>query len=377
MLDAIAQAAGTTRGCWASSGVYANGERQAGELGPWLRVVQGIRSGDLELGIQELEAPTTVAAGLPPRSYPLAVLTTLCANNEACLVTPETQLERRALGVVTQAVADDGVIVASADDFAVVELVRHRDVECMLYALSRDNPALQRHLDAGGAGAWVEDGHIRLGTNAHFDDVLNAHAIPATLEGKLIFQIQNALAATCAATLLGFDYSMISEALATFAPDPARQPGGCNIVHYGGATILVDAPTQIWPLRMLARGIRHQPRRRTIVVSSTFPHLRLEDIADAGRVLGNLGALVLIDIHGADAARLDALKEGIASAATPAVVLPMSGELQAIDHLLNVIGSGDVGLILVSDPESALGHLWPAPAISVSSRRPTQEKRAS
>src|SRR4029450_3758188 len=107
---------------WVSSGVYVNGERQVGELRPWTEILHRLCDRELELAVQELVAATVVAAGLPPSTYPMAIVTTLGVNHEACLLSAETQLERRALAVMLSAVSDDGLIVASADDFAVAEV---------------------------------------------------------------------------------------------------------------------------------------------------------------------------------------------------------------------------------------------------------------
>jgi cyanophycin synthetase len=376
MIHDILREAGCALGAWLSTGVYINGERQPGELGPWAQIANLLRSNQLDAGLQELEAATVLAAGLPPRVYPLAVVTTLCGNNETCLVAPETQLVRRGLRVVSDAVHHDGTIVTNADDFAVVEATSRGKIRRVMFALKRENPALQRHLATGGIGAWVEDGAIGTGCADGFNALVDVAAIPATLEGTLIFQVQNALAASAVAHELGIEKPVINRVLAAFEPHPERLPAACNILRFNGATIVVDAPSQIWSLRMLARGIRNQPRRRTIVVSGAFPGLPDEDVAEAGRLLGNLGALVVLHGENASDARLQAFKAGISSAASAAVVLTVSNETRAVDHVLNIVGNNDVALVMADDPAVVLAHLWPAPSISMSSQLPRPERTA-
>jgi hypothetical protein len=126
---------------------------------------------------------------------------------------------------------------------------------------------------------------------------------------------------------------------------------------------------------MLMRGIRNLPRRRTMVVSGAFPALPLDDVAEAGRLLGGLGAFVALHSEGADEERLQMLRAGIASAPLPPLVTSLPSELQAIDLMLNRIGDEDVAVVLATDPELALRHLWPAPVISAKRRMPDRTVR--
>jgi cyanophycin synthetase len=365
MLDAILRDAGFDVGSWLSSGVYVNSTRQSGELGPWTQVVRDARAGALDLVLQEMDAATVVAAGLPARSYPLAIVTTLCGNNEACQLAPETRLERRALTALLDAVRDDGVVVANADDLDVVETVERRGGRMVCFALHPENPALQRQLGRGGAAVWVDDGTMMHGSADGATAIMGAHDVPATLDGAMLFQEQNALAAAAAALALGAPLAAVHSGLSRYTPDPVLQPAACNVLRYNGGTIVVDAPGNIWSLRMLTRGIRHQPRRRTMVVSGGFPQMRGDDVREAGRILGNLGAIVLVHGEHSDPARIAALKDGMAATALPPVVISMPDEVSAIEHLLNALGADDVGLVLADDPERALTRLWPAPAISI------------
>ncbi len=365
MLSAMLKSSNIPVASWLSTGVYVDDVRQEGELGPWSRVVLAARHGEIDVAIQEMTAATVVGAGLPENTYPLVILTTLCGNNEACLLNAETELERKALGVVVRSVRHDGTIIANADDYDVAELAMAAEARCILFALHQENPALQRHLAAGGEGVWVEDGWITIGDATSWEPVVAVDELPATLNGTILFQIQNALAAVCAARVIGAPDAAIDFALREYQPNPERQPAACNIVHFNDATILIDAPRQLMSLRMLARGIRHKPRRRTLVVSGSFPGLRDEDAQEAGRILGGLGGIVLLHCENASASRTEAIKTGIASAPVPPIVLSVPDELRAIDHLLNTIAPDDVALVIADEAEVVLQHLWPAPVISV------------
>src|SRR5690606_2422439 len=141
LLDAMLTAAGRSTGLWSSTGVYVRGVRQPGELGPWSRVLAAVGSGELDVALQELETPLVTSVGLPEGIYPLAGITTLCGNNEDCLLSPEFSSGALAQAIVARAVRPDGLLVLNADDLAVLEAANQTNATTVLFALHPDNPA--------------------------------------------------------------------------------------------------------------------------------------------------------------------------------------------------------------------------------------------
>jgi cyanophycin synthetase len=354
MLSRIVQAAGRSVASWISTGVYVDGEQMEGELRPWSRVLLAAKYGELDAVIQELEAAVVVGAGLPSRTYPLAILTTICGNDDSCRLSMSTELEERSLQAIADAVRDDGCIIANADDLSVVASVQSVESQVIMFALHPDNPVLQRHLEGGNQAVWVENGKILCGTSSHADEVATIATIPATLDGSLIFQVQNAMAATAAALHLGIDPTVIASSLATFQPDVMMQPGACNVLSLNRGQVVIDSPMQTWTLKMLARGIKHQPHRRSIVVSSCFPELHKDEAREVGRILGGLGGVVLLHHDTDDRKNVDALKAGIASNSVPPLVAVLGSEPAAIEQLKATLGAGDTALVLSQNPEQAI-----------------------
>jgi hypothetical protein len=76
-------------GLWTTAGVFMNGQHLVGELGPWSDVMGGLTRGELDVAIQELEDPVVTGVGLPEHMYPLAAISSLCGNNDECLISSE------------------------------------------------------------------------------------------------------------------------------------------------------------------------------------------------------------------------------------------------------------------------------------------------
>lgn len=357
MLEAMIRAAGGSIGSWLTSGVYVDGERLEGELRPWSRVLLAAKYNELDVVVQEMEAAVVVGAGLPTRTYPLAILTTICGNDDSCRLSMSTELEERSIQKVVEAVRDDGYVIANADDMSVVAAAQSTAATTILFALHPDNPVLQGHLKVGKRAVWVDDGQIVHGDMDGYEPVIPVAAIPATLDGSLIFQVQNAMAAIAAGLQIGIDPPVIARSLRTFLPQPDLQPGGCNILEARGARIVIDSPRETWTLKMLARGIKHQPHRRTVVVSSCFSDLPASDAREIGRILGTLGGVVILHDENTQSETREAIKAGIASNHVPPLVLVLRSEDAAIDQMLQTIGADDVALVLSGDPEAALDQV--------------------
>lgn len=357
ILESIVRAANGSIGAWLTSGVYVDGERLEGELRPWSRVLLAAKYGELDVVIQEMEAAVVVGAGLPTRTYPCAVLTTICGNDDSCRLSMSTELEERSLQAVADAVREDGFIVANADDLSVVATAQSAPAETIFFALHPENPILQRHLGDGGRAVWVEHGQIVAGDATGHVPVVAVNEIPATLDGSFIFQVQNAMAAIATALEINVDPQVVGRALRTFLPETDRQAGSCNVLVARGAHIVVDSPNETWTLKMLARGVKHHPRRRSIVVSGCFPNLSLEDTREAGRILGTLGGVVILHNEDSQDPRLQSIKAGIASNHVPPLVLVLGSESAAIDQMLQSVNTGDTALVLAEAPEDVLNQI--------------------
>jgi cyanophycin synthetase len=357
ILEQILRSSGRSVGVWSSTGVYVQGERQTGELGPWSKVLEAVQAGQLDFAVQELETSLVNGVGLPEAIYPLAAISTLCGNNEECLISPEASLGARAQSIVARAVRPDGVLVLNGDDNAVLDAGESSSAEIVLFALHHENPALRRHLRAGKAAVWIHDGRVIVGTSANQRQVLEISDARFTLDGALTFQVQNLLCAVALAVGLGIPDSAIRDGLRAFEPDPDRLPGSCNIFRVRQSTVIVDSARQVWTLRSLVRGIRHQPHRRMITVSGCFPQLSDFQIVEAGRILGRLGGAVILHADQTHRDNIDLMIDGIAQNEVPPLVLSMPGEQEALDHAFRMIGDGSLCLLITDDVESAVAAI--------------------
>lgn len=356
MLDGIFADAGFRTALWTDQGVEAGRKRQAGELVPWSRALGRVGRGELDVAIQELEWTTVHAVGLPAASYPVAAVTNLCVNSDACLVQTETVVARRALERIKRATGS-GTLVLNGDDFSVGG-EPSGDLPChLLIGSSAEAPLMRTHLNGGGRGGWLAEGVLRVGDARHSAPVGRISELAFALGGAIGFQLLNALTAAALARACGIDPRSITRALAAFRPSPRDLPGSFNVVVQGEATFVVDRPAPPWFLRASLRAVSHIPARRIVTVVGNLDDLASDDLAEVGRLLGRVrGALVLSE-SGATSHRRTLLRGGVGSNEVPPLIIPAGTERQAIGRALAMAQPGDLVWMLLSDPLPALRAL--------------------
>ncbi len=368
MLADILRTAGLTVGCWNSAGVFLDDTQQEGELQPWSRLLHASRHGEVDVLVQELPSSTVVAAGLPPDTLAMAVLTTLCGNADACLLTPESMLDRRALENITHALHAEGTLIIGADDHDVAEIAASSGRSVFPVALHRDHPLIRQTLAAQSDAIWMDDRRAMHGMS--MDDptlLIDLRTVAATHHGTLLFQVQNVMLAAAAALRLGVEPDAIRRGLTGWATRPDRQPGACTMLRINEATVIIDQPRQMQSLRGLLRSLRHVPHRRAVCIIGPMAGMHEVDLVDATRNIADAAGLVIL--HGAthEPQRMARIRAGLAQSVTPPFVIPAADEARAIDYLLNTLQPNDLAVVLTDEPVQVVSHLWPAPRISVES----------
>jgi cyanophycin synthetase len=354
LLNEMLEAEDLRVGLWTTAGVFKRGRHLVGELGPWTEVVSALATGDLDIGIQELEDSVVTGVGLPRQTYPLAAISSLCGNNDDCLISDEARRGHQAQHIVAQAVRPDGHLVLNADDQGVLSVGEETDASVTLFALHPDNPTLRRHQESGGSAVWLEDDQLIAGDHSEQHVIAEISRVGFTLNGSLTFQVQNLLCAAALAWRIGVSAESISRGIEAFQPDIERLPGSCNILEYEGATILLDSARQAWALRSLIRGIRDGMFQRTVVVTDGFPDLDDVQTHEAGRLIGRVADVVVTHRRAQGQVDLAVFKDGLANNDVPPLVFSLPSESEGIARALRMLDPGDLCLMLTQNIAEAV-----------------------
>lgn len=348
ILNAIFTRAHLRTALWTNLGVEIRGKRQRGELAGWSLALSRLAESTIDVAIQELHWSTVNAVGLPPTSYPALAITTARGATDAPLESVEMEAALRGSRQVSEAAHEHGFLVVNGDDYQLSDEIEHTAATVIVTALSRESPILRRHLAEGGAGAWVSDRGIYLGTADRDERICSTDECPITLDGEASYQAHNVLTALAIAAAVGIDLSTIRDAISRFRTTPAILPGSSNIFDQGVFRAVVDQSGPSWYLRPLIRAVNPHPQRRLITVLGDLAALPEADLPEVGRLLGrHHGAIILHSNQ--DEALVEHLRRGIASNAYPPVVVHTTTERKAINRALKTVRADDVVVFLTQD----------------------------
>lgn len=197
--------------------------------------------------------------------------------------------------VVVESVKSDGYAVLNADYPDILDKMKDLECNIILFSTDRNNEALKKHQEKGGIVVTLDDDGMIVIIEDPLDSwVANVIDIPMTLEGKAIFNIENALAATAATFALEINSENIRAGLVTFNTTIGQLPGRMNIIDVGNFKVLIDYGHNPHALKALSKVLPTISKGRKISVSSGTGNRRDEDIVLFGKTLAGIYDYIII-----------------------------------------------------------------------------------
>jgi cyanophycin synthetase len=244
MLAHIHKLAGATVGLTTTDGVYVDGQLTvAGDMtGPTsARLV--MRDPAVDVAVLETARGGILRAGLGFRR----------ADVSACINVDSDHLGLRDIHTLEQLaevkrvvidVATDTVVL-NADDTLVLKMADYAEAENVCYATMNPHHSLVReHIKAGGRAIVLEEGiaghMITIYDKGQHIPLLFTHLIPATVQGKALHNVQNAMFAAAMAFSGGVRLEDIRHGLRTFNTTFFQAPGRLNFYDEHPFKVLLD-----------------------------------------------------------------------------------------------------------------------------------------
>lgn len=146
--------------------------------------------------------------------------------------------------VVVEAVPRSGAAVLNADDELVAGMRRACSGEVVWFSIQPNNRRIADHCRRGGKAVILEPSElgdlIVLVHGRRRMPLAYTHLLPATFNGKAMFNVQNAMAAAAAAYLVGAPLHDIRAGLRSFTPSYYQAPGRMNLTEVNGTKVIVD-----------------------------------------------------------------------------------------------------------------------------------------
>jgi cyanophycin synthetase len=190
--------------------------------------------------------------------------------------------------IVVEVARDTAIL--NADDPLCLQMADYTEAKHLCYVTMDPTHALVgEHIKAGGRGVVLESGikgeMITIYDRGAHIPLLWTHLIPATLEGRALHNVQNAMFAAAMAFSMGLKLENIRHGLRTFDTTFFQAPGRMNIFDEHPFKVILDYGHNASAVEVMCQLVsRLDVAGRRICVLAAPGDRRDEDIAEVGRI---------------------------------------------------------------------------------------------
>ncbi|MFT3789596.1 MAG: cyanophycin synthetase [Rudaea sp.] len=398
MLAHIAKMAGYTPGLTTTDGVYIDGQRTVeGDMTGPVSTRMVLADPNIDIAVLEVARGGLLRAGMGVPEVNVAAVLNV-QNDHLGLKGIDTLEQLAEVKRIPVEVAKDCAVL-NADDPHVLKMSAYTEAKVICYVTMNPSHALVReHVRAGGRACALEAGvngsMITLYDKGSHIPLMWTHLIPATLEGRALHNVQNAMVAASAAFALGIKLDAIRQGLRTFDTTFFQAPGRMNVFSEHPFKVLMDYGHNAHAVGVMAdlAGRLDVGGRRIVVVAGPGDR-RDEDLVEiAAAVAGKFDHYIVRRddaLRGRDGDEVPRIiAKALQEKGVPASAITIiPDEQEAIDAALKMGKPGDLLLVFAD----ALARSWkqitkfhaegtPAPAVKrvepVAAIEPAIEERA-
>jgi cyanophycin synthetase len=358
MLAHIHKLAGHHVGLTTTDGVYIDGQRTVpGDMTGPVATRMVLRDPAVDVAVLEVARGGLLRAGMGVRHCDVG----------AVLNVKSDHLGLRGIGTLEQLAqvkrivveVARGTAVLNADDPLCLKMADYTSAEHLCYVtMDPTHELVGEHIKAGGRGVVLESGikgqMITIYDRGAHIPLLWTHLIPATLEGRALHNVQNAMFAAAMAFSMGLKLEDVRHGLRTFDTTFFQAPGRMNIYDEHPFKVILDYAHNAAAVEAMCDLVeRLDVSGRRICVLAAPGDRRDEDVRDIGRIAaGRFDHYICRrddSLRGREPDEVPALlRESLLAHDTPTdhiAVIP--DEQTAVDAALREARPGDLVLIFV------------------------------
>lgn len=314
----------------------------------------------VEFAVLETARGGILRSGLGYTQSDIAILTNIAEDHLGLSDVHTLEDLADVKSVVVRTVKKDGWAVLNAEDEQCVRIAKELDCNVAFFSLDPENAVILEHCAKGGIAAVLHEGNLVIYKGQLKVIVEKAASIPLTVEGKVKFMIANAIAASLAGYLYGFNLEDIRSSLTTFLPGAAQTPGRMNIFDFRKFKVLVDFAHNPAGYLGIEDFLNSVDSTNKIGIISGIGDRRDGDIRECGRIAARMFDHIIIrqekHLRGrTEQEIIDLLLEGmfISNPAISYEIIPK--EIEAIAHSINIAGEGSYVVALSDVVTNAIG----------------------
>ena len=244
MLAHITKMAGYTPGLTTTDGVYIDGQRTVeGDMTGPIASRMVLADPQIDMAILETARGGLLRAGMGVPFVNVGAVLNIAADHLGMKGIDTLEQLAEVKRIIVEVARDCAVL--NADDPLVLKMAAYTEAKNICYVTMNPQHALVReHIRAGGRACALEAGingqMITLYDKGSHIPLLWTHLVPATLEGRALHNVQNAMFATAMAFSLGIKLDAIRQGLRTFGSTFFQAPGRMNVFDEHPFKVIFD-----------------------------------------------------------------------------------------------------------------------------------------
>jgi cyanophycin synthetase len=289
MIAHIMKTAGRKVGMTTTDGIYVDGTQiAAGDMSGPTSAQMVLKNPAIDYAVLETARGGILRSGLGFDRCDVAVVTNVSSDHLGLKGINTLSELARVKEVVPQSVLPNGASVLNADNPYTVEMARIARGELIFFSMDEENPVIRDHLRERGKAVVLRPTRhgemITLIEHRRDTSLLLAEEIPATMEGRIRVNIQNAMAAAAATFAQDVQLEYIRNALRTFTSTFYQSPGRFNLLEIDGRKVLLDYCHNVAGLESMADFVKRMGADRTIAMIALPGDRSDADISAFGRL---------------------------------------------------------------------------------------------
>ncbi|MCA9706674.1 MAG: cyanophycin synthetase, partial [Myxococcales bacterium] len=287
MVAHVLKMSGRTVGLCTTDGVYIDGARTVvGDMTGPVSAQMVLRDPTVDAAVLETARGGLLRSGLGYRTNDVGVVLNVQGDHLGLGGIDTLDELARVKRIVIE--VSRGCAVLNADDPRCLEMADHSAAARIAYVTQNPRHELVReHIRAGGAACVLEEGinghMITLYDHGGHMPLLWTDLIPATLEGKAMFNVSNAMFAALVAWVMGVKLENIRTGLRTFDTTFFQAPGRLNVFDQLPFKVILDYAHNPAAVEAMAQTVRRMDvLGRRLGVLSAPGDRRDQDVLDVG-----------------------------------------------------------------------------------------------
>jgi len=285
MVAHIFKMAGKTVGLSSTDGVYIDGRLTVeGDMTGPISARMILRDPAIDVAVLETARGGLLRRGMGYRRCNVGAVLNVQADHLGLRGVETLDDLARVKRIVVEAANDTAVL--NADDEYCLKMADHAEADHLCYVtMNCTHPLVKEHIKSGGRAVVLEEGAggqmITLYDNVAHMPLLWTHLIPATLEGRAMHNVQNAMFAAGIAYSMGVKLEDIRQGLLSFGTTFFQVPGRLNIFDEHPFKVILDYAHNPAAVKAMVDLVgRLEPKGRSIVVLAAPGDRRDEDILE-------------------------------------------------------------------------------------------------